>query len=115
MTGVAGLLSNREFVRPYTGLIAAAQSDPAVAKGVAHEVIAPRVDSCKARLKRAQDEGQVRADIDLDVAVEVLYGPIYHRLVLHTFPITTDQVDDILDLALTGLRPTKPRPRRPSR
>jgi hypothetical protein len=39
------------------------------------------------------------------VAVEVLYGPIYHRLLLHTRPLTPDQVTSVLELAFTGLRP----------
>jgi hypothetical protein len=38
-------------------------------------------------------------------AVEVLYGPIYHRLLLHTRALTGGQVESVLDLVFTGLRP----------
>jgi hypothetical protein len=36
-----------------------------------------------------------------------LYGPIYHRLVLHTRPLTPGQVTTVLDLAFAGLRPDR--------
>ncbi|KAB2340236.1 TetR/AcrR family transcriptional regulator C-terminal ligand-binding domain-containing protein [Actinomadura rudentiformis] len=39
-----------------------------------------RCSRASSRLRR----GRVRTDVDLDDVVDMLYGPIYHRLVLHT-------------------------------
>lgn len=103
MTAVAKLLSSPEFGPVYTGVIGAAQSDPAVADTLVREIINPRVVACRARLDRAREQGQIRADVDLDTAVELLYGPIYHRLLLHTRLPSAAQVRTVLELAFRGL------------
>jgi AcrR family transcriptional regulator len=110
MTTVSTLLSSPEFGPVYTGVIGAAQSDPAVAEALARDIIEPRVIACRTRLERARDQGQVRADADLDAAVELLYGPIYHRLLLRTRPLSPDQVTTVLELAFGGLGPKRSRP-----
>ncbi len=105
MTAVAKLLSSPDFGPVYTGVIGAAQSDPAVADALVRDIIEPRMVACRMRLQSAQEQGGVRPDIDLDVAVELLYGPIYHRLLLHTRPPGPEQVTTVLELAFRGLRP----------
>jgi hypothetical protein len=92
-------------------VIGAAQSDQAVAQALARDIIKPRVDACRKRLERAQDRGEIRPDVDLDVAVELLYGPIYHRLLLHTRPLAPGQVTAVLELAFRGLSPAGTRDR----
>jgi AcrR family transcriptional regulator len=112
MTAVATLLSAPDFGPVYTGVIGAAQSDPAVADALVREIIKPRVDACRKRLERAREDGQVRPDADLDTAVELLYGPLYHRLLLHTRPPSSEQVTAVLELAFSGLGPDRPPARR---
>jgi len=107
MTAVTTLLSSPDFGPVYTGVIGAAQSDPAVAEALAAQIINPRVDACRKRLERAREAGEIRADADLDAAVELLYGPIYHRLLLHTRPPSAEQVNTVLELAFTGLGPAR--------
>jgi AcrR family transcriptional regulator len=85
------------------GLIAAAQSDEEIAAAVVATVIQPRVDLCATRLKKAQEQGQLRPDVEpLDV-VELLYAPLYYRLLLHTQPVTEAQVDTVLELTFSGV------------
>jgi AcrR family transcriptional regulator len=105
MRGVAKLFASPEFGPYGGGLIAAAQTDEALARSVVETMIRPRVDACRKRLQGARDSGQLRKDGDLDDIIELLYGPLYYRLLLHTRPITQAQVDAILDLAFTGVGP----------
>ena len=65
------------------GLIAEALQDPALAAEVRERIIRPRIATFEKRLRRAQDVGQLHPDADLDVALDLLYGPLYHRLVFH--------------------------------
>jgi len=44
--------------------------------------VKPRRSAAKAVLQRAIDLGEIRADVDLDVLVDAIYGPIFHRLLL---------------------------------
>ena len=105
MTAVSTLLSSPEFGPVYTGVIGAAQSDPAVAEALVRDIISPRVRACREPLERAQGQGDIRPDADLDVTVEVLYGPIYHRLLLRTGNPASEQVSTVLELAFRGLSP----------
>lgn len=102
MNGVARLFTSEAFV-PYVGLIAAAQGDPELAKSLVATVVEPRVRACRDRLRKAQEQGEIREGIDLEVAVEILYGPLYYRLLLHTRPPSAAQVKAILELAFHGL------------
>lgn len=107
MTGVAGLFSSPDFVPVYTGVIAAAQSDPDLAQTLLDTTVMPRIASCRRRLERAQQQGEIRADADLNTIVELLYGGLYHRLLLRTRPPSPEQVATILDLVFDGLRPSQ--------
>jgi AcrR family transcriptional regulator len=108
MAGVAGLLSSPEFAPIYTGLIGDGQSDPALATALLETIVMPRIDACRKRLEIAQRDGQLRSGVDLGVVVELLYGPLYHRLLLRTGATSAMQVDQVLDLAFGGLRPVQP-------
>jgi AcrR family transcriptional regulator len=108
MTGVARFLTDSGITSTYAGMIAATQSDEVVSRSFLHTMITPRVQSCVARLERAREQGQIRDDVDLEDIVELLYAPMYYRLLLHTRPITTKQVDAVLDLIFAGLTPQRP-------
>jgi AcrR family transcriptional regulator len=112
MTSVSALLASPDFGPVYRGVIGAAQSDPELAKTLAGEIIQPRVAACTRRLERAREHGEIRPDADVGVIVELLYGPIYHRLLLHTRPLDGEQVTTVLELAFAGLRAPERRPAR---
>ncbi len=102
MTEVVTLLNDPGF-SAYKGLIAAAQSDPDIARSVAEIIIKPRERHCVERLVKAQEVGQLRADVDPVDVVELLYAPLYYRLLMHTRPVTVEQLDTVFDLAFNGL------------
>jgi AcrR family transcriptional regulator len=104
MSRVAAFLASAE-VAPYTGLISAAQDDPDVARSVVENLIEPRERDCRKRLESAREQRQIRPELDLDDVIEMLYAPLYYRLLVRTRPITTQQVDAVLELAFTGLAP----------
>lgn len=89
----------------YREVIGAAQSDPGTAQVVLNTLVRPRVEGCRHRLEQAQRQGQIRADVALDDVIELIYAPLYYRLLLGTRPTTPEQVGVILDLAFDGLRP----------
>ncbi|MQY03322.1 TetR/AcrR family transcriptional regulator [Actinomadura macrotermitis] len=94
----------------YREVIGAAQSDPAAAQAILDTLVTPRVQDCRRRLERAQQQGQIRADADLDDVVELIYAPLYYRLLLGTRPTAPEQVEVILNLVFDGLRPRTPEP-----
>ncbi|SNT33348.1 transcriptional regulator, TetR family [Granulicella rosea] len=63
-------------------LLAEAQSDEELAQAFLARWIAPRRAGVIAILRQAVVEGDLRPEIDLEVATDQLYGPIYYRLLI---------------------------------
>ena len=54
---------------------------------------------------RAIERGEIAADTDLDVTLDLLYGPIYHRLLHGHAPLTDRFVQDVVDAVLKAISP----------
>ncbi|MER5793720.1 TetR/AcrR family transcriptional regulator C-terminal ligand-binding domain-containing protein [Streptomyces sp. NPDC001980] len=57
------------------------------------------------RLHRAQELGQIRTDIDVQILVDQLWGAVYHRLLIPDEPVTDDFVVGLVNNVLDGVRP----------
>lgn len=57
------------------------------------------------RLRAAVRAGQLAEDIDLEVAIDMLWGPVLNRWLHRTGPLTHEYVDNVVDTALRGLQP----------
>jgi AcrR family transcriptional regulator len=80
-------------------------SNEALALQVRDRLLRPQMAAVRDRLRAGQAAGQLRADADLDQAVEALIGPPYHRWLLRTGPLTDAYADGVVELALAGLSP----------
>lgn len=78
-------------------------ADEVLAEQVRDRLLRPQLDAVRARLRGGQDAGQIRTDLDLDQAVELLFGPLYHRWLLRTGPLTDDYADGLTDLVLAAI------------
>ena len=103
-------------------LIADSQHDPGLAQQLRDRIFGPRIAACKERLHAGQAAGQLAADADLDVAIDLFYGGFYHRYLLGVAPLTPAYADAVVEAAMTGVggapqtKPqTKPRSRPPSK
>jgi AcrR family transcriptional regulator len=81
------------------------QDDPEFADMVRERLLGPQLQAIADRLRTAQRAGQLRADLDLPVAVELLVGPLYHRWLLRTAPLTEAYADTVTELALRAASP----------
>jgi AcrR family transcriptional regulator len=81
------------------------QEDTELADTMLERLLGPQLAAIADRLRAAQHAGQLRADLDLAVAVELLLGPLYHRWLLRTAPLTEAYADMVTDLALRALAP----------
>ncbi|NUP52467.1 MAG: TetR/AcrR family transcriptional regulator [Catenulispora sp.] len=89
----------------YRGIIAEAQSDPAIATAVRTTIIEPRTRDCQRRLAEAVTVGQLRGDVPTREMVELLYGPIYYRFLLGTDVLDPVRTPQLIARVLDGLRP----------
>lgn len=83
-------------------LVGAAQLDPDVALAWAETYARPRRELARVRLRTAQERGQLRADADLDVIVDQLWGACYHRLLVLKVPFDESLAPRLVDQALYG-------------
>jgi hypothetical protein len=61
-------------------------------------------------LHRAINRGEIPADTNIEAAIDLLYGPLYHRL-LHRHATLNDRlVKEVIDMALPASSPPQTPP-----
>lgn len=98
-------LRRRPYARVVAGLVAAAQTDPEFAELYRQHFVGPRRTASRDVLRRARERGQIAADTDLDVALDLLYGPVYHRLLHGHAPLTERFAERVIDAVVTAISP----------
>ncbi|MER6101153.1 TetR/AcrR family transcriptional regulator [Streptomyces sp. NPDC001832] len=96
-------LTDPAFEAPTRALAAEGIVDPQLGAEFVQKLLDPSLQLYVARLRAAQEAGQVRADIDPRIALELLVGPLTHRWLLRTLPLTHEYADAIVDYTLRGL------------
>jgi AcrR family transcriptional regulator len=96
------------------GLIAEALQDDDLARDLRDRLIRPRIASFEERMRQAQRDGQLAPDADLDVALGLIYGPIYHRLIFHLGMPDAEQLRTHIEHALRAFDPSGPAGGRPA-
>lgn len=88
-------------------LIDASMRDPELHALVA-EMMEERRRPLRTVLQLAQLRGEIRDDIDLDVAISMLVGPITHRLFIDRLEVTPEFKRTVFDTVLSALRTPAP-------
>ena len=81
-------------------------ADEELAAQARDRLLRPQLNAVRARLEAAREAGQVRPDAALDLVVELLFGPLYHRWLLRNGPLTDDYADGIVDLVVAAVTPS---------
>lgn len=63
----------------------------------------PRREDAQQIFQRGVTKGQLKEGIDIEVAIDALYSPLFYRLLLKHQPLTNKFVDRLLDIVLRGL------------
>jgi len=91
--------------RIVSAMLAAGQSDPELIAAFRERFLKPRRREAYETLRRAVRRGELRKQIDLDLLLDSLYGPIYMRFLIRHDRLTPDFVDRLCRLVLGGARP----------
>ena len=70
--------------------------------------LAPRRNAAKEVFRRAAAQGEIRQGLDLELVVDALYAPLFHRMTIMHAPIDTRFVDFLLDSVLSFISTEKP-------
>jgi len=91
--------------RTISALVAQGQSDPEALRALLDGYVLPRREEAKKALLRGIANGELRADVDLDVVIDALYGPIWYRILVPHAPLTPEWAGHLADYVFDGLRP----------
>ena len=96
--------SDPEFEAPIRALNVEIINDPELAAAYRERLERPMNEAKKERLRSAQRAGQIAADADLDLFLDVLYAPLTQRWLVRTGPLD-NFADALVHTALRAFRP----------
>jgi AcrR family transcriptional regulator len=85
------------------GLTAASATDPAVGHALVDDWLAPRRKVVVDLLVRGVGRGDVRPGLDYNSVIDVLFAPIYYRLIYQHQPLTDRLSGEIMDVCWPGI------------
>ncbi|POX35980.1 TetR family transcriptional regulator [Streptomyces sp. Ru73] len=84
--------------------------DPAVLERFRTEVLGPRRQYARAAVQRGVARGDLPADIDVDLLIDMWSGTVMFRTEVRADVLLASQAEAMVDLALSGAVPRLPRP-----
>ena len=99
------LSSSRHYGRVVAALLTEARTDPAFSAEYHRRILEPRRDQARMIFADAVGRGEIPRQTKVEVAIDLLYGPLYHRLLHGHAPLDDQFVEDLVDMALAGIHP----------
>ncbi len=87
-------------------MVGASVTNPALAAHYRAEIIAPRRARVATIIQAGVDSGELRADLDVDLALDLLIGPLMYRVLVQDRPAETADCARFVDALLAGLAPS---------
>lgn len=91
--------------RIVSAILAAGQSDAELIAAFRERFLMPRRLEAYTALRRGIVRGELRRDVDLNLLLDSLYGPMYMRFLIRHDRLSADFVDRLCALVLAGARP----------
>jgi AcrR family transcriptional regulator len=91
--------------RHITSMLAAADAESELAKAFRGHFVLERRAEGRAILERGIADGELRRDLDVEVALDELYGAVFFRLLVGHARLDTGFIDALLAQAAEGMRP----------
>lgn len=96
--------------RILTALVAEVQNNPEFGEIYRARFVQPRRDQARAMFSRAIARGEIPADTDIEIAIDILWGPFYHRLFHGHAPLNERFARRSVDTVLAGILPRNNKP-----
>jgi AcrR family transcriptional regulator len=82
VNGAVDILGKSLMGRVMQGLVSELATNPELAKAFREQVVAARLAEVRRIVDRGVERGELRADTDYELAHDLLFGPVYYRLLL---------------------------------
>ncbi|MFI9118451.1 TetR/AcrR family transcriptional regulator [Streptomyces bikiniensis] len=98
-------MNDPAFELPTRALAAEGITDPDLGARFTEALLEPQLQHYVRRIEAAREAGEVDPGTDPRLAVELLVGPLHHRWIHRTLPLTHAYADALVDHVLRGLAP----------
>ena len=102
--GAVKILGSTLMGRVMQGLVSDLATDRALAQGFRDNVVAMRIGEVRRVVERGIARGDLRPDTDVELAHELLFGPVYYRLLLSGGALDKVLAERIVDAVLPSIR-----------
>jgi AcrR family transcriptional regulator len=92
--------------RIVSAILGGGQSDRDLIAAFRERFLWPRRREAYATLQRGIERGELRNNVDMDLLLDSLYGPIYMRFLIRHDKLTPEFVDHLCQLVLDGAHPS---------
>jgi AcrR family transcriptional regulator len=111
LTAVRGVVHT--FARSPEGTVIPALAadltrDPATAEQFRNQIIRPGRSAVVEILQRAANRGELPADVDIELLLDVYAGAVFYRVLVSGEPVTDLLAEQLVSLLLDGKTPIKP-------
>lgn len=103
VSALAHVLGQTSLGQMAVALLGEAQHDTQLATAFRSGWLEPRRTLGREVLIRAIERGELRANLDLEVVLDGLYGPVYLRLLFGHGPLDRSAVEALVDQVLQGI------------
>ncbi len=115
LNGAVKILRSTLMGRVMQGLVSELAADPNLAKAFREQVVALRIGEMRRLVAGGIARGDLRPDTDTQLLHDLLFGPVYYRLLLSGAPLDTKLAERIVEAVLPAFagsgKPSAPRPR----
>jgi AcrR family transcriptional regulator len=84
------------------GLVSELASDPELARAFREQVVARRAAELDCILERGVGRGEIRPGARTGIAMDLLLGPVYYRLLLSGMPLSREFAEEVVDAFLAS-------------
>ncbi|MEC0229638.1 TetR/AcrR family transcriptional regulator [Paenibacillus alba] len=102
-TNVARFLISREG-KIISELIGEGQFDAGLAEAYRTRYFQPRRREARLLLEQGTQSGELRANVDLEFCIDLIYGPIFYRMLLTGDKIDDSYVHSLVTMAFEGIK-----------
>jgi AcrR family transcriptional regulator len=93
----------RPYARVVAALVEETHTDPEFAELYHERFVNPRRDPARAILERAIERDEIPEDTNVELTLDLIYGPLFHRLLHAHAPLSDRFVEDVIDATLAAI------------
>jgi len=97
-------LLNGFFGKVAAQIIAEGQSDPKVMEAYRERYVGMRRDITIPVIERGYESGEFKRRVEPHLLIDMIYGPIYYRLLVRFLPLNQNFIDELLDHIIAYLK-----------